>query len=120
MFFTTPFSTQLTFSWGRPSLVQGLAGISGWLGSEYIWTLSSNNFSPNRVPPPLLLRKLLPSSALLASMLLLISPIRSPAAVGSRITVYLLGSMAWALTEASAFCIAIRVTSLVFRRDTSL
>ncbi|MCY1531701.1 hypothetical protein D9M68_669360 [compost metagenome] len=72
-----------------------------------MFTFSENNCSPKRVPPPFLLMKLLPSSALRASKPLNKLPKISLAAKGSKITVYFPGSIAFAPAEPVAFPAAI-------------
>src|SRR6187549_1602822 len=118
MFLTTPFSIQNTGATGNalaltalgpkpPVPLQGSDEYSLLNGSVRNVTQSGNTFSPSRVPPPFLLRKLRPSSAARAW-----NPMnpriwtRSPTAVGSSTTVYLPGSNRLGLFHFRHFSIA--------------
>ena len=73
-------------------------------------TRSSNIFSPSLLPPPFFVRKLRPSSASRASKLNIMKLISPALADGSRTTVYLPGSSAFASAERFALSIAMRMS----------
>ena len=78
------------------------------------------SFSPNREPPPAFVRNERPSSARRASICVTMSLMRSTLAAGSKMTVYLPGSMARVSRDLSAFCAAISLTAAVFISVASL
>ena len=82
-------------------------------------TRSSMSFWPSRVPPPAAASQLRPSSALRASKPIMFW-ISSTDASGSRITVYLPGSMARGLRLATAFSRAMALADLASNFRTSL
>src|ERR1700722_17251214 len=113
----TPFSIQVVRRTGsppesppppppRPPPAQGLPGLRRSNGSERRFTPSANSFSPRRVPPPGLDRKLRPSSAERALSAKASPPRRAATASGSRITVYLPGGRSLGRADDSAFLAA--------------